>query len=512
MIKNKKAFCIAICNPPLSSHRGIPLLTQNRQFQWFRSPITAYTIFPVVSAYAATLLKSKGYDVLWEDSVAEKKSYAQFLKTIAKGKPDIIAIESKTPVIKKHWQIVDDLKKRFKKTKIALMGDHVTGLPLESFKNSQVDYVLRGGDFDFLLLNLADHLSQKTKLGPGIYYRDAKGRIRGQSVDQRLHNLEELPIIDRNLTKWRLYARGNGNFKYSPNTYTMVGRDCWWRKPSINGKGGCTFCSWTTLFPTWRTQSPEKLLDEIGGLIDLGVKEVFDDTGTFPIGKWLKTFCEGMIERGYHKKIVFGCNMRAGALTKAEFQMMGKAGFRFILYGLESANQKTIDRLNKGTTPKALETSLRLAKGAGLAPHITIMFGYPWESKKDAQKTVDFSRRLFAKGYIDTLQATVMIPYPGTALYDQAQKNNWLLTTDYDRFDMSETVLKSPMTDAEIKKMVRACYHSFWSVSYILRRFREVKTLQDAWFLLFLGTKYMSKLLDFQPKNIYAKLRILKVG
>lgn len=512
MVKDKKSFCVAICNPPLSSSRGIPLLTQNRQFQWFRSPVTAYTIFPVVSGYAATLLKSKGYEVVWEDGVAERKSYKEFIKTLRRKQPDIIAIESKTPVIKKHWEIVDDLKKRFKKANIVLMGDHVTALPEESFKESAVDYVLRGGDFDFLLLDLANHLSKNAPLGPGIYCRDRKGGVLGQTADQRLHNLEELPIIDRTLTKWWLYAKGNGNFKYSPNTYTMVGRDCWWRKPSINGKAGCTFCSWTSLFPTWRTQSPEKLLNEIGRLIDLGVKEVFDDTGTFPIGKWLQTFCEGMIERGYHKKIVFGCNMRAGALTKEEFELMGKAGFRFILYGLESANQKTIDRLNKGTTPKALETSLRLAKQAGLAPHVTIMFGYPWESKKDAQKTVDFSRRLFSKGYLDTLQATVMIPYPGTALYDQAQKNNWLLTTDYDRFDMSEPVLTSPMTDQEIKKMVRACYHAFWSGSYILRRLREIKTIGDARFLLFLGTKYMSKLLDFQPKNIYAKLQILKIG
>ena len=27
---------------------------------------------------------------------------------------------------------------------------------------------------------------------------------------------------------------------------------------------------------------------------------------------------------------------------------MAKAGFRFILYGMESANQKTLDKLDKG--------------------------------------------------------------------------------------------------------------------------------------------------------------------
>jgi len=29
---------IAIAYPPLPSHKGIPLLSQNRQFQWFHRP------------------------------------------------------------------------------------------------------------------------------------------------------------------------------------------------------------------------------------------------------------------------------------------------------------------------------------------------------------------------------------------------------------------------------------------------------------------------------------------
>ena len=45
---------IAICYPPLPSEKGVPLLSQNRQFQWFSRPTY---IFPVVPATAATMLK-----------------------------------------------------------------------------------------------------------------------------------------------------------------------------------------------------------------------------------------------------------------------------------------------------------------------------------------------------------------------------------------------------------------------------------------------------------------------
>lgn len=46
-------------------------------------------------------------------------------------KPDIITIETKTPVVKKHWKIISDIKKLYENnsTIVILMGDHITTLP-----------------------------------------------------------------------------------------------------------------------------------------------------------------------------------------------------------------------------------------------------------------------------------------------------------------------------------------------------------------------------------------------
>ncbi len=119
-------------------------------------------------------------------------------------------------------------------------------------KNSEVDYVLTGGDYDFLLLNLLEYLNGKAKvLETGIWYK-TDGEVKTTGKFLLNHDLNVLPFIDRDLTKWHLYAYKNGNFKVTPGTYTMVGRDCWWRK-----NGGCTFCSWPTLYPVFRTRSPD---------------------------------------------------------------------------------------------------------------------------------------------------------------------------------------------------------------------------------------------------------------
>src|SRR3990167_5533491 len=99
---------ISISYPPLESEKGIPFLGQNRQFQWFSEPTH---IYPMVPAYAATLLKENGFEVIWDDAIAEGLTYAQWIERIKKEKPDVIAIETKTPVIKRHWEIINDLKK-----------------------------------------------------------------------------------------------------------------------------------------------------------------------------------------------------------------------------------------------------------------------------------------------------------------------------------------------------------------------------------------------------------------
>lgn len=463
---------VSISYPPLESEKGTPLLSQNRQFQWFSHPCY---IYPMVPAYAATLLKLAGHEVSWDDGIANEISLEDYYSRMEKLQPELIAIETKTPVVKTHWKIIDRLKERVPDAKIALMGDHVTALPEESLRNSGADCILTGGDYDFLLLNLANNLENGEELEPGIWY-SKNGAIKNTGLFSLNHDLESLPLIDRELTRWELYSEKNGNYSRTPGTYTMVGRDCWW--------GKCSFCSWTTTYPNFRTRSPESLLDEIGILIEnYGIKEIFDDTGTFPAGKWLERFCKGMVERGYSEEIHFSCNMRFGALSQKQYGLMAEAGFRMLLFGLESANQATLDRLDKNIKVEDISEGCKMAKKAGLEPHLTAMVGYPWESREEAEKTLNLAKDLFRKGYADSLQATIVIPYPGTPLFEECRENGWLKTTDWNHYDMRRGAMKSPMTDEELKEMTQGLYKLFFTPHYALRKIASVRSLEDLKFI-----------------------------
>jgi radical SAM superfamily enzyme YgiQ (UPF0313 family) len=206
-----------------------------------------------------------------------------------------------------------------------------------------------------------------------------------------------------------------------------------------------------------------------------------------------------MIERGYNKKVRISCNMRFNAgLTREDYQLMGRAGFRFILYGLESVNQKTLDRLNKNLQVEQIEPVLRLAKEAGLNPHPTAMVGYPWETKEEARRTLNFAREMFKKGLADTLQATIVTPYPGTPLFAEAQEKDWLRTLDWGRYDMREPILKTEMSDEEIKGLVQGLYKSVLSPQWLLRKTKEALADPDLFkYYLRMSSKFFSKLLDF---------------
>jgi radical SAM superfamily enzyme YgiQ (UPF0313 family) len=220
---------------------------------------------------------------------------------------------------------------------------------------------------------------------------------------------ENLPFPNRIFTdaknkRWQAY----GNYKFHPATHMMASNLCWY--------GKCTFCIDTEKLKTEKRglRSVAHVIEEIDDLIENGYKEVFDDSGTFPVGEWLEDFCEAMNEEvratnnGKRLKrkdlIKIGCNMKP---VKLDYKMMSNSGFRFILVGIESANQDTIHRIQKGQISSDVIPIIKSMSDAGLEPHGTFMTGYPWEEYEDEKRTIDLCHYLLRKGYLKTAQASV---------------------------------------------------------------------------------------------------------
>jgi len=130
------------------------------------------------------------------------------------------------------------------------------------------------------------------------------------------------------------------------------------------------------------------------------------------------------------------------------------------------------------------------------------MVGYPWETKKEALNTLNLAKKLFKNGWIDSLQATIVVPYPGTPLFKEAKENNWLKTTNWDRYDMKEPIMRTPMGDEELMRMVRAIYSSFLTPRFIFRKLKEgLSSGSQFKYYSWLAWKFFSKRIDFAPKK-----------
>lgn len=459
---------IAIAYPPLKSDKGVALLSQNRQFQWFSRPTY---IFPVVPATAATMLAKAGHEVHFLDGIAREMSSEEFEEQLWQFNPDLVVIETKTPVIKRHWKWISEAKKSHN-AKIAIVGDHVTAMPAETMSSSPVDYILTGGDWDFLLKNIVEVNFDPSNFESGIWYREGE-EVKSTGPFKLDHDLNSAPWIDRDLVHWELYAKKNGNFRRTPGTYIMSGRDCWHAK--------CTFCSWTTLYPTYRTRDPIDVVNEIEMLVEkFGIKELMDDSGSLPVGKWLETFCEEIIRRGLNRRLRIDCNMRFGRLTLDDYKLMRKAGFRLVLFGVESANQTTLDRFVKALKVEDVEKGAKWASEAGLDVHLTFMFGHAWEGPEEIANTVKLARSLLAKGYASTLQCTLTIPYPGTPLFKELEASGGLNTLDWDEYDMRRAITKTPLaSEDEIKCAIQEVYRGFLQPRALWHRLTSTRTLFD---------------------------------
>jgi radical SAM superfamily enzyme YgiQ (UPF0313 family) len=205
-----------------------------------------------------------------------------------------------------------------------------------------------------------------------------------------------LPRPDRVLTnafdkRYQVY----GNYKYHPATHMMSAHGCW--------HGKCTFCVENK--DEYKVRDVRDVISELWMCHLLGFKEVFDDSATFPTGKWLESFCIRKSMDMRLKRIVFGCNLRIE--DEPDWAMLKFANFRMVLIGVESANQRTLNRIGKGTKADEIIPFFKRASEQGLEPHCAVMFGYPWESEAEERNTLDLVHYLLRKGYAKTAQASL---------------------------------------------------------------------------------------------------------
>ena len=85
-----------------------------------------------------------------------------------------------------------------------------------------------------------------------------------------------------------------------------------------------------------------------------------------------------------------GCARFERILSKGLLEAISHGGGRVLLFGLETASERMIEHMVKGTQRETMSRILKESAQAGIWNHTFFFFGFPTETMEDAQDTINF--------------------------------------------------------------------------------------------------------------------------
>ena len=147
---------------------------------------------------------------------------------------------------------------------------------------------------------------------------------------------------------------------------------------------------------------------------------------------------------------------------------MAQANCNEVCFGVESGCQKILNAVNKRVSPEQNENAIRWAKDAGMFVSVSVIIGYPGETKETVRETLDLIHRVEP----DDVWLCLPTPYPGTELRVLVEKLGWKMSDDWTLYNTMNSVFENPDLPAEeLTKMRKAFYNKFYSPKYVIRQF-----------------------------------------
>jgi len=100
---------------------------------------------------------------------------------------------------------------------------------------------------------------------------------------------------------------------------------------------------------------------------------------------------------------------------------MKEAGCYMVSFGLESGDPETLRRMDKKVAVETNIKSTKLAAKVGLKVYANLMIGFPWETPKHIDNTLNMVREIWDDVFIFQVSGS-LIPFPGTRIYNEYVK------------------------------------------------------------------------------------------
>jgi anaerobic magnesium-protoporphyrin IX monomethyl ester cyclase len=154
--------------------------------------------------------------------------------------------------------------------------------------------------------------------------------------------------------------------------------------------GRCTFCDVNFAYSNhFRARDSTIVIKDILNMAQHNNSRffIFSDSEISP--QRLNSLAGGVKTSGIDLR--WGANSRLhDQFTKGFFDSLHLGGCEMLYFGLESASDRITNLMQKGTHPMSSERICRDSTDAGILNHIYVQFGFPSETDKEAEETIDF--------------------------------------------------------------------------------------------------------------------------
>ena len=399
---------------------------------------------PLGIAYVAASIESKGNNVHVIDSIGSAlTNYSKFGPVYLRGLEfnDIIKqIDSETDIIALgnmfscQWTVTKHLISKIKDTyphkPIVLGGEHPTGMPELSFKQSPVDILVLGEGEETIvdLINYFSNNSIDLANIPGIGYRKNGKFI----INNRRNRISD--IDDISLPAWH-HFNIEGYIDLKQTHGAALGR----YMPMLGTRGcpyKCTFCTspqmWTQ---KWIMRNYKKIVDEMEIYIsDYGATDFhFEDLTAIVRKDKIIELAFEIMDRGLDITYQLPSGTRSEAIDLETASIIKESGCSEFAFAPESADARVRKAIEKKIDLDKMFQSAKYSINSGISVSCNFIFGFPednWESIVNNYKAIFKCARMGFTG----VNINAYSPQPNTASFNELVEDGHIMEFDANYF------------------------------------------------------------------------------